>query len=119
MASRDAPAPLDHAVLAGACGGDRSAERELVRRFLAFNEHDARMLGHAVARQDGELALLVSQRMCASAEAIGATALADACARIVAASAEQAWHRVIGAMGELRHESERLHAHLRSAYPEG
>lgn len=118
MASRDAEAPLDPSFMGHLSGGDRSAERELVRRFLAFNEHDARMLGHAVGRQDSELAVLVAERMEAAAHAIGALPLAAASARIAKAAREQAWHRVVGAMAELRLEGERLHAFLRAAYPE-
>lgn len=116
MAGREAGAPLDRSVLGEISRGDRSAERELVRRFLAFNEHDARMLGHAIGRQDLELTVLVAQRMRAAAEAIGAMALTAACSRIVDAAGARDWHRVVGAMAELRVEGERLHIYLRSEY---
>ena len=118
MASRDAGAPIDRSVIGRISAGDPSAERDLVRRFLAFNEHDSRMLGHAVGRQDMELAVLVAQRMKASAEALGAAPLADACEGIASAAAARDWHRVVGAMAAVRLEGERLQDYLRTAYPE-
>ena len=118
MASRDAGAPLDRSIIGQVSGGDSSAERELVRRFLAFNEHDARMLGNAIGRQDKELTLLVAQRMKASAEAIGAAPLAQACERVAVAVARGDWNRVVGAMADVRAEGERLQGFLRGAYPE-
>jgi PAS domain S-box-containing protein len=103
---------LDLVLLAEICGGDQMAQAEMLLEFRRANGSDASALRRAVAAQDFAAIANWSHRIKGSSLMLGATLLADVCARIEAAGAARDAAALGIAMDSFEVESLRLSGYL-------
>jgi PAS domain S-box-containing protein len=103
---------LDLVLLAEISGGDQAAQAEMLLDFRRATGSDASALRQAVAPLDFARITEFSHRIKGSSQMLGATLLADVCARIEAAGADRAAADLGIAMGSFEVELLRLYGYL-------
>ncbi len=103
---------LDLALLAEISGGDAAVREEILASFHQANELDAAALRRAVGRNDLARAKDFSHRLKGATRTLGATRLAQVCARIEAAGAAGDSLDIQLAMGIFETELLRLNRYL-------
>jgi signal transduction histidine kinase/CheY-like chemotaxis protein len=104
--------PLDQAVLTEISGNDPGLEREIVAQFLRANEEDAALIARAMEMHDIALVTRGAHRMKGATATLGATLLADVCARMESAARADDWQAVVACMDSYHRELSRLNAYL-------
>jgi CheY-like chemotaxis protein len=115
QAKQAVPPLLDASVLREITAGDMNLEREVFRHFLAENIKDVAELQRAVETRDTLQVTDAAHRIKGASKTIGASALAEVCARIEAAARSNDWGPVIGNLDAFRREAARLSAYLAAA----
>lgn len=100
--------PLDQTVLAAAFGGDREAEREVLRCFRGSLHGDCAALQDALARRDPAAAARYAHRLKGGCHMVGALPLARVCERIEAAGRADDGRAAAAQGAALSRETERL-----------
>ena len=104
--------PIDRLVLAEIAGGDASLEREVFAQFLRVNDEDVALLAQALEAHNIPLVTHAAHRIQGASKTIGATALAEACARLEAAARANDWTTVAASQSAFHQEVARLNAYL-------
>ncbi|MGJ7509966.1 response regulator [Variovorax sp. GT1P44] len=105
----DAPSgPIDHALLAGKCGGDASMVNEVLAAFRRTCEDDSNGLRLAVAGDDVAQVTLCAHRMAGASKMVGAADFAAACEHIDRVSRTGDWQAVLAGMPAFERERMRL-----------
>ena len=104
--------PIDRSVLAEVSGGDARLEREVFAQFRRVNEEDAALLANALSVHDISLVIRAAHRIKGASKTLGATALAQVCARLEAAAGANDWETVTANLGAFHREMARLNAYL-------
>jgi signal transduction histidine kinase/CheY-like chemotaxis protein/HPt (histidine-containing phosphotransfer) domain-containing protein len=104
--------PIDRTVLAEISGGDAILEREVFARFLEVNRQDVAALSLALERRDTSLLITMAHRIKGSSNAIGASALAEVCARLEKAGRAADWAAVMANQDTFHREAARLDGYL-------
>jgi signal transduction histidine kinase/DNA-binding response OmpR family regulator len=107
-------APIDAAILDEISDGDADLAREVLARFHLHNDEDVATLLDGVRRVDAQAVVFAAHRIKGSSNTVGATALAEVCARLERSGHANDWTAIAATMAALEREIARLDAYLGS-----